>query len=62
MSGLEEGEPVFWEQGKMKIRLLHVQSKQTLTVRRQGMEGGIEGSGRNGGKSVRVGVYMRRVE
>ena len=36
--GLLEGDPVYWEPGRLKVRLFHVHSKQALAV--SGWEGG----------------------
>ena len=39
--GLLEGDPVYWEPGRLKVRLFHVHSKQALAVSgREGREKG----------------------
>ena len=35
MHGLLEGDPVYWEPGKLKLRLFHQHSKQALAVSRE---------------------------
>ena len=49
--GLLEGDPVYWEPGRLKVRLFHVHSKQALAV--SGRERGREGR-EKGGKRGRV--------
>lgn len=42
--GLLEGDPVYWEPGRLKVRLFHEHSKQALAVsERRGVGGGEKG-------------------
>ena len=49
--GLLEGDPVYWEPGRLKVRLFHEHSKQALAVserRGVGVGGGRRGRKREG--------------
>ena len=58
--GLLEGDPVYWEPGRLKVRLFHEHSKQALAVsERRGVGwGGGGGGGQRRGQ--RRGVERRK--